>query len=952
MTAPDLALVTPRTCQREVLDLVFGHKAEENKWYVVSPPGSGKTVLGLMIALRMGIPTLVLVPNTAIQMQWVAKSKLFLPEGCGPVASIDPDDELPITVLTYQALARAERFSDAEREDLVRGWLAELTGEAEEDSGDIEETAGEVMDGPAARQWLADFEKQNGERFETALLRRWKRQRLSADNVSAETLVDDKARDLMRRLAEKGVRLVIFDECHHLVGYWAQVALALKGELKTPQVLGFTATPPSAKELSNTEIKLHKDLLDEIDYQLPTPAVVREGSLAPYQDLVYFTRPLERELAFVQGCSDRLKEVLASVEVGLGRHGGRPSKATVGCDGGPGSVPAAAAKCPEAPNGGATLSAWLTGRMNEVPEDRLASVLRRRERFFANSANYLRSTGNPVPERFRHLQEMPLELEECADLVGRFAVRCLLVSREKADRDRFESLARAFRPLGFQLTDAGLRRCQSTVGRVLALSEAKMRGLVELLSAELDAGGEKIKALVICDFEKSSATVAKDISHLLTAESGGAIAAMRALTSNEATDRLDPILVTGQTVLVDDDLLQKFLDSAKKWFEAKGMTAALTPEEEQGFYRIEGRGRDWNVRTYVAMITEFLERGITRCLVGTRGLLGEGWDALTVNTLVDLTIAATRMTVNQLRGRAIRLDPGDPRKVSNIWDVVCLAPEFEKGLSDYHRFARKHSHYYGVCDDGAIEYGLGHIHPALTEVGPEDVAMNAHVLNGEMIERCGGRAKIYEQWEVGTPYENKRVPTLEIHAEGMFGDLGTKGGKVYDIRAGEMLKNMCLAISEGIRAVGGFEDAQTRVEVSERADGYYRIRLDTTSQKDMELMAVSIRELFAPIADQRYIIPRTECTLAQNWFTKLLPAVVRRYVCKKKEHVAIYHPVPEVLGQSKRHAEAFTVRWNKYVSPGKAVYTKRGRGEEILMKMRPRSQSVMAARTKLKSVWM
>ena len=917
MTVPDLALVTPRTCQREVLDLVFGHKAEESKWYVVSPPGSGKTVLGLMIALRMRIPTLVLAPNTAIQMQWVAKSRLFLPAGAGEVASIDPDDDCLITVLTYQALARAERFSEAQREELVRGWLAELTGEADEESGDIEETAGEVMDGPAAREWLADFEKQNGERFETALLRRWKRQRLAVDNISAETLIDDAARDLMRRLAKRGVRLVIFDECHHLVGYWAQVALALNGELDGPQILGFTATPPSAKDLSNTEIKLHKNLLDEIDYHLPTPAVVREGSLAPYQDLVYFTRPLERELTFVQGCTDRLQKVLASVESETG----------------------------------ATLSAWLTDQMRAVPDERMANVLRRRERFFTNAANYLRGIGKPVPERFQHLQEKTCELEECADLVGRFAVRCLLVSSDRADRDRFEALARAFRPLGFQLTDVGLRRCQSTVGRVLALSEAKMRGLVELLSAELDAGGDRIKAVVICDFEKSSATVAKDISHLLTAESGGAIAAMRALTSNETTDVLDPILVTGRTVLVDDDLLERFLDVAKEWFESRGLSAKMTPREEAGFYRIDGSGRDWNVRTYVAMITELLERGVTRCLVGTRGLLGEGWDALTVNTLVDLSIAATRMTVNQLRGRAIRLNPGDPKKVANIWDVVCLAPEFEKGLSDYHRFARKHSHYYGVCDDGAIEYGLGHIHPALTEVGPEDVAMNAHVLNGEMIERCRDRAKIYEQWQVGTPYENKRVPSLEIKAEGMFGGLGTKGGKVYDIKAGEMLKNMCLAISEGIRAIGGFEDARTRVEVTERADGYYRLRLNTTSQKDMELMAVSIRELFAPIADQRYIIPRSECTLVQNWFTRLLPAVVQRYVCKKKEHVAIYHPVPEALGESKRHAEAFTARWNKYVSPGKAVYTKRGKGEEILMKMRPRSQSVMAARTKLKSVW-
>ncbi len=917
MSAPDLSLVTPRPYQREVLDLVFGPKSGEDKWYVVSPPGSGKTVLGLMIALKMGIPTLVLAPNTAIQMQWVAKTRLFLAEGSENVATIDPDDDRPITVLTYQALARAERFSETDREMLLREWLAELTGASEDDAGDAEEYAGEVLDEPTAREWLADFEEQNPERFDTALLRRWKRSRLECGSAGWESLVDDNARELMGRLARKNVGLVIFDECHHLVGYWAQVALALRRELKQARIIGFTATPPNAKKLTNTEIKLHKDLLDEIDYFQPTPAVVRDGNLAPYQDLVYFTRPLEKELAYVRGCSEKMGTVLASVEAG----------------------------------GGPTLSGWLTKEMKAVPEDQLAGVLRRRERFFTSAANYLRELGRPVPQGFGGLAEVPLDLDERADLVGRFAVRELLVGSEAGDRDRYGELARALRPLGFQLTDKGLRRCQSTVGRVLALSEAKAKGMVELLTTEINAHGESVRALVICDFEKSSATVDKEISHLLTCESGGAVAAMRALTSDPVTDTLDPILVTGQTVLVDDDLLEKFKEAAAEWLGARGMSAEIIAREEAGFYRIQGVGRDWNVRTYVAMITDFLERGLTRCLVGTRGLLGEGWDSLTVNTLVDLTIAATEMTVNQLRGRAIRLNPVEPHKVANIWDVVCLASEFEKGLSDYHRLARKHSRYYGLCDDGAIEYGLGHIHPALTEVGPEDVAMNAHVLNAEMTERCANRQKIYDQWQVGVPYENRRVPTLEIHAEGLFGEFGRRGGQLYDIKAGEMLKNMSSAVVEALSDIGAFHDRGARLEVSERADGYYRIRLETESEKDLQLMAVSIRELFAPIADQRYIIPRTECELVQSWLTRLLPKVLHRYVCGKRDHVAVYHPVPEALGDTREHANAFTVLWNRHVSPGKAVYTRRGEGEQVLMRAREKNSRVTAARTKLKSVW-
>ena len=66
------------------------------------------------------------------------------------------------------------------------------------------------------------------------------------------------------------------------------------------------------------------------------------------------------------------------------------------------------------------------------------------------------------------------------------------------------------------------------------------------------------------------------------------------------------------------------------------------------------------------MITEFFQRGITKCLIGTRGLLGEGWDASRINVLIDLTTVTTSMSINQLRGRSIRLDKLWPEKLPII----------------------------------------------------------------------------------------------------------------------------------------------------------------------------------------------------------------------------------------------------------------------------------------------
>ena len=113
-----------------------------------------------------------------------------------------------------------------------------------------------------------------------------------------------------------------------------------------------------------------------------------------------------------------------------------------------------------------------------------------------------------------------------------------------------------------------------------------------------------------------------------------------------------------------------------------------------------------------------MERGRTRALVGTRAFLGEGWNAPCVNCLVDLTSAATGVSVRQMRGRSLRLDPADPEKVASNWDVVCVAPRHAQGAADYERFVRKHRHLHAPADDGTLEAGVGHVHPDLSPFAP------------------------------------------------------------------------------------------------------------------------------------------------------------------------------------------------------------------------------------------
>jgi signal transduction histidine kinase len=46
---------------------------------------------------------------------------------------------------------------------------------------------------------------------------------------------------------------------------------------------------------------------------------------------------------------------------------------------------------------------------------------------------------------------------------------------------------------------------------------------------------------------------------------------------------------------------------------------------------------DWSSADRVGLATKLLTEGVTQCLVGTRHLLGEGWDCPPVNCAIDLT---------------------------------------------------------------------------------------------------------------------------------------------------------------------------------------------------------------------------------------------------------------------------------------------------------------------------
>ena len=77
-----------------------------------------------------------------------------------------------------------------------------------------------------------------------------------------------------------------------------------------------------------------------------------------------------------------------------------------------------------------------------------------------------------------------------------------------------------------------------------------------------------------------------------------------------------------------------------------------------------------------------------------------------------------------------------------------------------------------MTDDGVIEKGVGHVHPAFTEIKPRGVERVATLISEEMLKRAGNRARNYQLWGIGEPFKGQAAQSIQIPIERVGTSLG------------------------------------------------------------------------------------------------------------------------------------------------------------------------------------
>ncbi|MCW2797671.1 DEAD/DEAH box helicase family protein [Nocardioides sp.] len=540
----------------------------------------------------------------------------------------------------------------------------------------------------------------------------------------------DNGAALVETMRAAGPLLLVLDECHHLLEVWGRLIGELLDLLPEAMVLGLTATPPET--MTADQAALVDELFGRPLFQVSIPAVVRAGDLAPYVELAWLTTPTPTESDWLATEAARFQELVTQL-----------------VDPAFGSLP---------------FLQWLDARF--VAATVPWHLLMKTSPELCRAALRMHHAGMlALPPGARMTEEVRSAptADDWVVLIDDWLTEHLTKTQVPADDAVVEAVRRALPSVGYQWTRRGIRRGRSPVDRVLARSESKMTAVVQIVGAEQRNLGERLRMLVLCDHERAGATLPADLTGVIDQQAGSAHAMLSALVADAETSGLHPLLVTGRTVAAAPDTLAALVASLEDRTLAEKLR--IEPLEGHQARELSSLVGPWESRTWVGLVTRFFQDGHCRVLVGTRALLGEGWDARRITGLADLTAVTTITSVVQTRGRALRTDPDWPDKVAVNWSLVCVSDRHPKGGNDWDRLVRKHAGFFGIDEEGQIVDGVAHLDPGFSPFAPPPTA-EFDAANARALVRSEQRDEIRDQWRVGEPYVDGIVPSIRIKARG------------------------------------------------------------------------------------------------------------------------------------------------------------------------------------------
>ncbi len=744
-------------------------------------------------------------------------------------------------------------------------------------------------------------------------------------------------------LRAHSIDTLVLDEAHHLRTEWWGSLTRLVHRLSVSVVVALTATPPY--DVPEYEWDRYVDLCGPIDIEVPVPELVAVGDVCPHQDLIYLTTPTEDERRVISEYRQRVELFVEELKQNaefialLSNH------------------------------------PWV-----QDPESYAEEVLEEPD-LFSSMLVFLGAAGVEVPKKtvkfvageVRRLPSLNLEWLEIL-LTGLLFPHG---SRGDTLQPILERVLQELRDIGAVERRHVMLRETKTVKRLLMQSISKLEGMKEIVVTEYESLISDMRMVILTDYiRKGFIPRNRDDERPLLKI--GVVPIFETLRRARILGLRLGVL-TGSLVIIPSESEERFL-SIVRGREIDPFALKLRPyPADDDYLLVEVSGSQRSV--IVGAVTELFNQGGLHVLVGTTALLGEGWDAPTVNSLILASFVGSYMLSNQMRGRAIRSVRDDPDKTANIWHLACVYPDSHDAGGDYETLVRRFRAFLGI----SFEYDMIENGIARTGIGePPFSKKSIDAFNKRMLEIAEDRQAIRERWEVALRRGEEGVRLVEevkappvllprgfvfrntisaMFWEGValslyvFAQMARAARNLSSlqellifmefaaiiavlvglpkmlkavwlaIRHGPVkssLREIGLALVEALYYAGAIRTSPDYIEVIAEDDpqfpGWVFCQIKGGTNRDRWTYQRALQELLNPIRNPRYLLVRYSSLW--NLFGRV-----------------DYHAVPAVLGTNRRYASNFAERWERHVGKMALVYTRNAEGRRILLQARTHSLS-------------
>ncbi|WP_223032250.1 DEAD/DEAH box helicase family protein [Hanstruepera marina] len=729
------------------------------------------------------------------------------------------------------------------------------------------------------------------------------------------------------------IETLVLDEAHHLKNEWWNCLFTLKNN-NPFYVVALTATPPY--DSNRSEVSKYFMLCGEIDDEIAVPDLVKETDLCPHQDFVYFSKPKDVEINFIvdyrRKIADFKDELLKDKTF---------------------------------------ISFIKNHRFFKLPNFHLEELYSNTE-YFSSILIFLNACGVEIEQT--KLEVLGFRSNEVISF-PKFQLEWLEILFQNLlvkDRDQLKEHETYLLNLEKHLRRLNVynRKKVNFVGddllyKSLSNSPSKLKSIVSVVTAERDSLGEDLRCVVLTDYiRKEFLDIKEDAIDGINKI--GVIPIFHFIRCY-CKKREEIAVLSGSLVIIHNSILKAFngLENSRD-FSFKPL------QIDADFLLVSSKNKI--KKGVVNAITTLFEKGDIKVLVGTKSLLGEGWDAPSINSLVLASFVGSFVSSNQMRGRAIRKDFNKQNKTGNIWHLACIDPTALNGGKDVDILKRRFEAFVGVTNNE-----IPYISNGFDRLGFPGVIENIETLNSKTLEQAKNRNEISKKWEnaieKGTrlnkevklihlgdiPYRKQKqvyyFDAVKFFVVELFfammlfylefflksfhivlqkgivyflyafamAFLATFGYKLYKavklyFRHGYLhkkIKKFGVIILNTLYELGYMTSSKRSVSVESILlnNGDVTCRIIGGSLYENELFSTALSELIDPIKSPRYLIVKT------NFF-------------RKKLDVENFYPVPEIFGDKKSNVLVFQKNWKFILGANKLFYTRQIEGRKLLLKAR------------------